>query len=264
MSQPIISSTQVASSVPFDNTVSSFKAADVQNALDETRRRIVWNLSTQATTTNGTMTLLESHDSMQIYTGSATGYSVILPVATTLFNGRKFEIVNSSSAPLTVKFADGTTLVTLGQTSIGYVTLQDNSTSNGVWISWQTYIGTAGGILSYNLISSTAFTTSSTTDVLITGFSTTPSAGTYAVFYSASVFGTTSPQNNTWTIYKAGSAVSDSLRTQISSRSNQTMNQSTQSIVQFDGTQTVDVRVSIAAGSLTVNQRSLLLIRLGN
>lgn len=264
MAQPYVTSTQVASSVPFDNTVSSFKSSDVQAAFDETRRRVVWNLSTQATTASGTFTLLESHDSLQIFTGSATGYSVVLPVGSTLFNGRKFEIVNNSSSPLTIKYADGSTLVSLGQTSIGYLTIQDNSTSNGVWISWQTYIGTSGGILSYNLISSTAFTTSSTTDVIITSFATTPSAGTYAVFYSASVFGTTSPQNNNWTVYKSGSALSDSLRTQISSRSNQTMLQATQTITQVDGTQAIDIRVNVAAGSLTVNQRSLLLIRLGN
>jgi hypothetical protein len=123
----------------------------------------------------------------------------------------------------------------------------------------------ASGILNYNLTSNTAFTTSSTSFVLITGFTLTPASGTYAIIYNASVFYTTTPRFHRWTIFRAGVELADSRREQLTSRSNQNMVDSTIAIANFNGSQTCDVRVlcDTSGGSLTVNARSILLVRLG-
>lgn len=122
----------------------------------------------------------------------------------------------------------------------------------------------AGGISNYNIVSSTAFTTSSQTDVVITGLTVTPASGTYAVWYNAESFYTTTPKSHWWSVYKAGAQIADSLRFQDTAHSNQNMADSTMTIVQVNGSQAIDVRVRCdTSGSLTVNQRSLLFIRLG-
>lgn len=118
-------------------------------------------------------------------------------------------------------------------------------------------------VVNYNVVSSTPFTASSSTDVVITGFTVTPQSGTYAIWYNSDA---TCTQNNSTvnhSIYKAGVVVTDSTRRTQSVSSNFIFQQSTMSIVQVDGTQALDVRVKTNQGSLTVNGRSLLLIRLG-
>lgn len=260
----LVNTQPVAKSVPFDNNTTSYNSTEIQSALEEARRRIVWDVTQTATSNAGALTLAETSDSLQIFSGSGIGYSVVLPNATTLFEGRKFEFVNQTSSPIIVKTNGGATLFTLAQTSIAYITLQDNATSVGAWIQYQTFIAIAGGVVTYNLTSSTAFATSSTTDIQITSFTLTPQAGTYAVWYNASVLHTTTPRNHWWSIYKEGSKVADSERQQRTSSSNQVLNDSTMSIIYFNGSQSADIRVRVENGSLTVNNRSLLLIRLGN
>lgn len=121
----------------------------------------------------------------------------------------------------------------------------------------------AGGIVNYNVVSSTTFNTTSTTDVVITGMTVTPVAGTYGIWFNAAVVMSSSPVIQSWTIYSSGAAVVDSVRSQQSSRSAQPLFCATMSIVQVNGSQAIDVRVNTAGGTLTVNQRSLLLTRLG-
>jgi hypothetical protein len=123
----------------------------------------------------------------------------------------------------------------------------------------------ASGILNYNLTANTAFTTSSTTFVLITGFTLTPASGTYAIIYNSSILYTTTPRFHRWSIFRAGVELTDSRREQLTSRANQNMVDSTIAIATFNGSQTCDVRVlcDTSGGSLTVNARSILLIRLG-
>mgnify|MGYP003524935748 CR=1 FL=1 len=121
----------------------------------------------------------------------------------------------------------------------------------------------ASGLQNYNVISTTAFTTSSTTDVLITGFTITPVSGTWAVFYNASSLQATNGANQDCTIFKAGTAITDSRRNQRGGAAGITMIMSTLTVSQFNGSQTCDVRVRTNTGSITINARTLVLIRLG-
>lgn len=124
-------------------------------------------------------------------------------------------------------------------------------------------VALAGGIVNYNVISSTNFSSSAAADTLITGMTVTPAAGTYAVFFNAENTAAGSGAALWVTVYKAGSAIADSLRKAASPAGTHEFSTSTQTIVQFNGSQTCDIRINPNGNSMTVNQRSLLLIRLG-
>lgn len=118
-------------------------------------------------------------------------------------------------------------------------------------------------VVNYNIISSTPFSTSSTTDVVITGFSFIPQSGTYGIWFNSDA---TATQNNSvcsHTIYYNGVAVTDSIRRTQTVSSSFIFQETTMTILQVDGTKTVDVRVSTSQGTLTINGRSLLVVRLG-
>lgn len=260
---PFISSTQIASSVPFDNTTGKgFVGSDVQTALEELRDHTIYDSRTQATTAAGTLTLTSTDANLQYLTGTAVGYNVQMPSATALSLGAYYQIINASSKTVQIKDGSGTNLFVLGQNSIGFLTLQLNGTSAGTWIWWQTSVSQASGIVNYNTISSSTFTTSSATDVAITSFSVTPQAGTYAIWYNAENTCTGSGIDNVATIYKGGSAIADSTRHASSPAGSHTFTMSTQTITQFDGSTACTVEVN-TTGTLSVQQRSLLLIRLG-
>lgn len=269
----IVTHSPVAESVPFNDAL--FSATEVLAAIKEVRARHeikavigaqVYQLTTTATTLNGTLALTATSTVLQFLTGTATGYSVVMPNATGLTNGQFYIITNTTSNVVSVKNNGGTELFQLSQNSIGYLYLQTNSTANGVWVYYQILASsTASGIINYNLTSTTPFATSSTTDVVITGFTLTPQAGTYAVWYNASVLHTTTPIGHFWSLYRAGVQIADSLRQQDTAHSNQVMVDSTMAVVSFNGTQTIDVRVRRGtSGTLTVNARSLILVRLGS
>jgi hypothetical protein len=263
---PFISSTQVASSTPFDETTgkgfTTPLATDVQAALEHLRDHTIFHSQTQATSAAGTLTMTSANTNLQYFTGSAAGYNVQLPNATTLTVGAYYQLINLSSQTMQIKDGSGANLFILGQSSIAYVYLQINGTSAGTWVYWQTSINVASGIVNYNVISSTTFTTSSATDVVITGFTITPQAGTYGVWVSTECSTTGGGVLNTITIYKGGSAVADSLRKAASPAGTHEFFMGTNSVVQVDGTQAIDVRVN-TGGTLSVVQRNILLIRLG-
>lgn len=125
-------------------------------------------------------------------------------------------------------------------------------------------VAIAGGVVNYKITSSVVFTTTSTTDVVITGFTVTPVSGTYAVWFNAASFVTKTPYTHNWSIYRAGVKVTDSARSQDTAHSNQNMADSTMTTVVCTGAEAIDVRVNVQnTGSLSINQRTLLLIRLG-
>lgn len=260
---PYVSSTQVASSTPFDNASQSYNSTDVQAALVELRQHPVWDETNYTTSLNGTTTLTSSDTGFIAVSGSATGHSIKMPDATTLFKGQQYEIANQSSQPITIKDSTGTTLFTLSQTSIGYLTLQANGTAAGTWVFWQVYLNTASGIVSYNIVSSTNFSSSANVDTLITGMTVIPAAGTYAVWYNAENTGTGSGQQLDCTIYNNGSAVTDSKRLNLSTSGSHIFQNSTMTISQFNGTGACEIRVNPNGNSFTVGVRSMLLIRLG-
>lgn len=224
--------------------------------------------ATTASTLNGTLTLDADSECLQYVTGTATGFSVVLPSALTLKYNTNYVFVNTTPNTIDIKNGSRTVLFTLSQNSFGYLYLRTNLTVAGVWDYWQVLASsTASGVINYNLISSTAFTTSvrTPTYAIITGFSLTPQAGTYAIWYNASVYYTTTPKPHYWSIYKNGSAITDSKRQQDTAHSNQTMVDATMTIASFNGTDVCAVYVSCAdTGSLTVNARSLLMVRLGS
>ena len=247
----------------FENTGLPFRFKNAQEAIAELRDQSITTPDFTVTTLNGTLALAATSRSTQYLTGSATGFSVQLPAANTLYLGMKIEVVNTSSAPITIKDGSGATLFLLGQTSIGFMQLQDNGSAAGTWVYYQTFISTATGIVSYYLTSAVNFSTTSTTDVLITGFTLTPVAGTYACWYNAAAFLNTTPRQHWWSFYKAGVKLTDSERTQDTSHSNEDMSDATMTITQFNGAQAIDVRVRTENGTLQINNRSMVLIRLG-
>lgn len=276
LNKAYVASTQVASSTPFDNSVGDgFIGSDVQSILQELRDYTIYDSQTTATTLNGTLTLLSpvgggqdggngsTSTTLQFLTGTATGFSVVMPNATTLSVGAHYKIDNTSSQTVTIKDGSGAALFTLGQSSIGELTLQLNGSSAGTWVWWQTSIDVASGIITYNLTTQTPFTTTSTTDVVITGFSVTPQAGTYGIWFNGEATLSTTPKTHWWSIYVGGVQISDSERSQDTAHSTQTMSDSTMTIFQVNGSQAIDVRVRTQNGTLEIDNRSLLLIRLG-
>ena len=98
-------------------------------------------------TAAGTTTLVGSTSSsatlgkqIQIFTGSST-QTVVLPDATTMSVGQKFEIYNESSAVMLVEFHDASAFTDAAGVSYNIlaphtalvIKLQTNSVSNGTW-----------------------------------------------------------------------------------------------------------------------------------
>lgn len=258
-----VKSSPVARTVPFDILNNSLRTESVQETIEELRRQTVFVPEYWVSTLNGEAILDLNSTTLHIVNGTAQGYHVHLPDATTLFNGQNYIIANRSSASIQIVDFNDNFLFELIADSIATVYLRDNTTINGIWMGY-VVSGFATGILSYNIISSTPFTTNSTTYVPITGYSVTPIAGTYSIWYNAAILYTTTPIYHYWALFKGGTIIADSEREQITSRSNQGMVDTTQTVTQFDGTQVLDVRYRRGtSGEITVNNRSLTLIRLG-
>lgn len=270
------SSTQVASSTPFDNSVGDgYVGSDVQSVLQELRDYTIYDSQTTATTLNGTLQLIapvaggqdggsgSTNTSTQFLTGSATGYTVEVPAATDLSVGMYYQIINQSSHDVTIKDGGGNVLFTLSQTSIGELTLQLNGTAAGTWVWFQTQVGVASGIIVYNVTSTTAFATSASALTLITGMSIVPQAGTYSIWFNASVTGSGSAQEIDCQIFNGATGIVDSPREGSTPAGSHLMLLSTQTTSQFNGTNACSVEVNANGNSMTVNQRSLLMIRTG-
>lgn len=87
-------------------------------------------------TAAGTTTLVNNSKQIQIFTGTTT-QTIKLPVATTMSNGQFFRIYNSSTGSLTIQYQDASAFSAPTILTGAYliVTLTDNSTSNGVWVT---------------------------------------------------------------------------------------------------------------------------------
>ena len=166
--------------IAFDNTGLKFNATETQSAIEDLRQKDIQSIHALTSSLNGTEVLTVSSNSVQIVTGTATGYKIDLPDATTLFNGRTFKVTNNSDESILVRDDAGTTLATLIAGDSASFLLEDNLTAAG---SWLTTINTsaATGITSYVVETATAFNTNSSSDVIITGFTITPVTGRYAV-----------------------------------------------------------------------------------
>jgi len=264
LNKAYISSTQVASSTPFDNTTGKgYVGTDVQTALEELRDHTIYDQQTQATTLNGTLTLTISNTTLQFLTGSATGYTVVLPNATTLVLGQHYTIQNTSSQDVNIKDGGGNLLFVLGQSSVAELTLQLNPNAAGTWAGWQTLLGFGSGVVTYNVVSSTNFATSASVDTLITGMSVTPVAGTYGIWFSSANVGSGSGQELDCTIYAGATPIADSFRAGASPSGAHIFLLATQTIHTFDGLTACAIYVNANGSGMTVEQRSMLLIRFG-
>jgi hypothetical protein len=261
MSGPFTS--PVAKAIPFDSTGLDWAAGDVQAALQELKSNPSWNQRSQATSLNGTLTLAFADSSLQFLTGTATGYSVVMPSALTLFLSAFYQIINLSSQNVTIKDNSGATLFVLSQQSAGFLILQTQPNAAGTWVWWQLSTNAAQGVASYQVSSATSFASSANTDTLVTGMTVTPQAGTYAVWYDGEATGSGSGQQLDVTVYKGGSAITDSKRSGLSTSGTHIFSTTTLAITQFNGTQACEIRVNPNGNSFTINQRSMLLIRLG-
>lgn len=261
-SSKLISIGPVAGSVPLDNTPFSVRSDNVQNAFEELRKQTVYEPEYITAILNNNAALTADSSTLQFITGAGLNSSVSFPNATTLSNGQSYIIANEGSAFVSIKNFNGDSLFELLADSLGFFYLQNNSTSSGVWVGFSVS-GFATGILSFSNTSSVEFSTTSSTDVIITGFSITPVAGRYAVWYNARSSSSNGSAINTWTIYKDGVAVTDSLRSSRVGSNNADFVASTQSVISVNGMQAIDVRIRRTGGTIFVYDRTLTLIRLG-
>jgi len=227
--------------------------------------RQVWLPEVTNTTLNGYLYLDNVSHSGQVLTGTSADFSIILPDATTMEVGFKYEIYNSSTQPIGIYDKGNEFLFSLAQTSIAYIYLHENNTSTGTWISWQilSTTPTASGIVNYKVSSSTIFSTTSSVDVIIPSFSVTPEIGTYAVWFSSDTTITANNAKQEFVIYRGTSSIEDSRRTVQGVGNNFKSGITTMSVIYFNGIQTCNVYTSITSKSISIGQRTLLLIRLG-
>jgi hypothetical protein len=268
MSRPYVTQTPVASSVPFDNTpANGYSSTDVQGALQELRDHTVFDSRTQATTLNGTLTLTSADLNLQYFTGTQTGYSVQMPSALTIPAGSTttsyYQLINTSNQNITVKDGSGATLLTLSQSSIAFLWLSAGGSAGGTWVWFQNSTNVASGIVSYNVTSSTNFSSSAAVDTLITGMSVVPQAGTYGIWTNYQLTGTGAGQQVDTTLYNGASAIADSKRSNLSTSGTHIFSNSTMTIAQFNGTNACALYINPNGNSFTVGARNLLLIRLG-
>ena len=221
------------------------------------------------TTLNGTLYLTNTSAETQFLTGTATGFTIYLPNATSLpvtnKGGWIFNIYNMSSSTVDVKNAAGTLQFTMSQTSASPFLLQDNTNAAGIWVGWQVFANSSAGLLNYTIESSTPFPTSSLTFVPITGFNISNAVtGLYVLLYNASCSGT---QNNAvvqTVLYIGGVQLADSLRKVQTVSANFVFQTSLVTVHPVIVGQTVDIRVSIDQGTLNVLDRTLVMLRIGN
>lgn len=217
-----------------------------------------------AATANGVLTLTNTSTSVHFITGSATGFSVVFPNATTLTLGTNYEIYNRTSSPITLRYSDNSVLGILSPESVSSLCLQDNSTSVGLFSPFSVEVGQASGITNYNASSQTPFATTATnTYQQITDFVVTPAAGKYAIFFDSSCSSTNNNSENYVQIYRDTTPLAESERLAQSVASNFRFQLGTLVIADFDGTQQLRVYVKVSTGVLTVNARTGVVLRLG-
>lgn len=244
-----------------NNSISNVNNLTV-SAKSETKTWVTTPAYTVATT-NGTLNLNNTDATVHFITGSASNFSVIMPNATTLAKGTNFEIYNRTASAIVIKYLSGVVLGVLDAESVSSLILQDNTTSDGVYSPFTVEIAQASGILNYNLQAQAAFVTTSTTDTNITNFSITPASGEYFISFNSS---NTSSLNNaecTCSLYKGAVQILGTERTARSTASNFILQLSTQGVASFNGIETLNVAVRLTTGTLTVNNRSVVMLRLG-
>jgi len=235
----------------------------VSDALSNIRRQRVTKQELRDSDSESSHSLTFDDVTFHSVIGSGSGYFVAMPDATTCLTGQEFEVYNGSSNPIEIRDDGSNQLLILNSGDLVRLALEDKSTANGSWLQ-TTNTTTAEGIQSYSVGSPTTFTTSSTTDILITGISVTPVSGRYGLWFSADVAISANNKTAQTVIFQDGVALERTRRDAEGVGSNFNTTLSTVAEVTVDGTEVIDVRVNVSGGSLDVNGRRLLLIRLGS
>lgn len=131
----------------------------------------------------------------------------------------------------------------------------------------------SGGVALYKSMQASAATatadttTTSTTDVLINSMTITPTAGTYLAFFSSTIDHSNQNVAVVVSLYAGGVQSADTVRGPIP-RTNaigaitMSMDVAINSLVTVNGTQAVEIRWKTSAGTATMHQRTLNLLRI--
>lgn len=218
----------------------------------------------QLTATNsGTVNLLLTDKAVVYVTGTATGYSLVLPDATTAQIGTYYEIYNENASAITIKNNSGTTLFIINSSSVAKITLQVSGTQNGTWSIWSLETEVASGISNVNVTSTTAFPITSATDVQVTDMTLTPIAGTYLLIFNSSNSSTSNNAMNYVSLYKDAVQIAGSERVTQSVASNFVFQTSTTAVTSFNGIEQLRLYARVSTGTFTINARTLIALRLG-
>lgn len=88
---------------------------------------------------------------VQVTTNTVTSNSITFPDATQTSVGQSTLILNTSTTAFNILYPDGTTLTSIGAGVGFYLTLTDNTTTNGTWLSYQ-LAATPSAFVAANLI----------------------------------------------------------------------------------------------------------------
>lgn len=220
--------------------------------------RRVFDFQTAATA-NTTTVLTAASAGNQIYTGTTAGQIVRLPDATTLVVGAFYEIRNNANATIAVQDNAGGALdVTPVLTGVSLAYLMDNSTAAGIWM-----VRTRFEPFAQEVTSAAGMSIGSTTDVLITGMSITPPAGTYRVSFDAPVTVGTNNSTLGFAVYAGGTINANSNKSFLATPANTTYYYGTSGTVTVNGSQAIEIRGRRSAGTTTVNTRTMQITRVG-
>lgn len=213
-----------------------------------------------AASANTTTVLTSANATIQYYTGTTAGQIVRLPDATTLVVGAWYEIRNRNTATtISVANNGGAVLDTTPAVSgVSVCHLLDNSNSNGTWD-----VRTRFEPAAQEVSSTSGMSIASTTDVLITGMTITPPAGTYRVHFDAAVSATTNNSTLGFAVYAGGTINTDSNKSFQFSPANAIQYIGTTGTVTVDGTQAIEIRGRRSAGTTTVRVRTMHILRVG-
>lgn len=111
-------------------------------------------------------------------------------------------------------------------------------------------------------------TTTSTTDVLMTGMTITPPAGNYLVWFSTTVDHSAQSVAVVISIYSGGTLKTDSVRSPVPrfngiGANSLTPMASTNGVVTVNGAQAIEIRWKTASGTATAHQRTLNIAKVG-
>lgn len=218
---------------------------------------------TSTATSAGTITMTTASTGTQIFTGTTAGQILKLPDATTLLVGAIYEIRNTANKTIALQDNAAGALVTIPfTTGITTAILTANGSAAGTWLvrnRFEPYYNEA--------TSASGMSIGSTTDVLITSMTITPPAGVYRVIFDATVSVGTAGSSLGFAVYAGGT---------INTNSNKSFDvlggvapgggdnwYGTSAVVTVDGSQAIEIRGRRSAGTTTVNQRNLFILKVG-